>query len=115
MSPLKEITGGAPAAEGLSRQAGTDMVQGITLGSRSWQGVHRPQGADRRRRRQRQNNDAKSSSSISAAAKQNIDLFAVIYKSQSAGGQRHHDDDPGAKTVNSIEGIASEMSGSSSA
>ncbi len=117
MSPLKEITGGALGGQKDYRgKLGTDMVQGITLGLAELGKASNVRkalivvgdGND-------SNNDAAKSQLVELkkqAAKQNIDLFAVIYKSQiSLEGNVITTMIPGAKTVNSIEGIASEMSG----
>ncbi|MBA3393003.1 MAG: FHA domain-containing protein [Deltaproteobacteria bacterium] len=117
MSPLKEITGGALGGQKDYRgKIGTDMVQGITLGLAELSKASTVRkalivvgdGND-------SNNDAAKSQLADLkkqAQKQNIDLFAVIYKSSiSAEGNVITTMIPGAKTVNSIEGIASELSG----
>jgi len=116
MGPLKDITGGALGSQKDYRgKIGTDMVQGITLGLAELSKVSTVRkalivvgdGNDT-------NNDVAKAQLVDLkkqAAKQNIDLFAVIYKSQvSAEGNVITTMIPGAKTVNSIDGIASEMS-----
>jgi hypothetical protein len=115
MSPLKELTGGALGGQKDYRgKIGTDMVQGITLGIAELSKASTVRkalivvgdGNDT-------NNDlakAQLADLKKQAAKQNIDLFAVIYKSAvSMEGSVITTMIPTAKTVNSIEGIASEM------
>ena len=115
MSPLKELTGGALGGQKDYRgKIGTDMVQGITLGIAELSKASTVRkalivvgdGNDT-------NNDLAKSQLADLkrqAAKQNIDLFAVIYKSAvSMEGSVITTMIPTAKTVNSIEGIASEM------
>lgn len=115
MSPLKELTGAALGGQKDYRgKIGTDMVQGITLGIAELSKASTVRkalivvgdGNDT-------NNDQAKSQLADLkkqAAKQNIDLFAVIYKSAvSQEGNVITTMIPTAKTVNSIEGIASEM------
>jgi len=115
MSPLKELTGAALGGQKDYRgKIGTDMVQGITLGIAELSKASTVRkalivvgdGNDT-------NNDlakAQLADLKKQALKQNIDLFAVIYKSAvSVEGSVITTMIPTAKTVNSIEGIASEM------
>lgn len=115
MSPLKELTGAALGSQKDYRgKIGTDMVQGITLGIAELSKASTVRkalivvgdGNDT-------NNDLAKSQLKDLkdqARKQNIDLFAVIYKSAvSQEGNVITTMIPTAKTVNSIEGIASEM------
>jgi hypothetical protein len=117
MSPLKEITGGALGGQKDYRgKLGNDLVQGITLGLAELSKASTVRkalivvgdGTD-------SNNDAAKTQLAELkrqAGKQNIDVFAVIYKSNiSAEGNVITTMIPGAKTVNSIDGIASELSG----
>jgi Inner membrane component of T3SS, cytoplasmic domain len=116
MSPLKDLTGAALGGQKEYRgKIGTDMVQGITAGITELGKASTVRkalivvgdGNDT-------NNDlakAQLADLKKQALKQNIDLFAVIYKSAvSQEGSVITTMIPTAKTVNSIEGIASEMS-----
>jgi hypothetical protein len=115
MSPLKELTGAALGGQKDYRgKIGTDMVQGITLGIAELSKASTVRkalivvgdGNDT-------NNDLAKSQLADLkkqAGKQNVDMFAVIYKSAvSQEGAVITTMIPTAKTVNSIEGIASEM------
>ena len=115
MGDLKLITGAALGAEKDYRgKIGTDMVQGITMGLAELSKVSTARKAlitvgD--------GNDTNNETAKNAladlkkqAAKQNIQLFAIIYKSAvSSEGAVITTMIPGAKTVNSIDGIASEL------
>ena len=116
MGDLKGITGSALGSQKDYRgKIGTDLVQGITLGLAELSKVPTARkalivvgdGNDT-------NPDAARSQLVelkNQARNNNIDLFAVIYKSPlSPEGNVITTMIPGAKTVNSIDGIASEMS-----
>lgn len=115
MGPLNQITGGALGSQkDYAGKIGTDMVQGITMGIAELSKVSTVRkalivvgdGNDT-------NPDAAKAQLKelkNQARNQNIDLFAVIYKSAVSGDVNVITTMiPGAKTVNSIEGIASEM------
>ena len=115
MGPLDKITGGALGGQKDYRgKIGTDMVQGITMAMAELSKVTTDRkalivvgdGNDT-------NNDAAKTALAQLkkdAAKQNIQLFAVIYKSAvSVEGNVITTMIPTAKTVNSIDGIASEL------
>jgi hypothetical protein len=115
MGDLKNITGGALGGQKDYRgKIGTDMVQGITMGIAELSKVSTPRKAlivvgD--------GNDTNNETAKSAlaqlkkdAANAKINLFAIIYKSAvSSEGNVITTMIPGAKTVNSIDGIASEL------
>ncbi len=115
MGDLKNITGGALGGQKDYRgKIGTDMVQGISTGMAELSKVATARkalivvgdGNDT-------NNEAAKSQLADLkkqAAKQNVQLFAVIYKSAvSSEGNVVTTMIPGAKTVNSIDGIAAEL------
>jgi hypothetical protein len=115
MGDLKSITGGALGGQkDYHGKIGTDMVQGITMAVAELSKVSTARkalivvgdGNDT-------NNEAAKSQLKdlkSQAAKQNIQMFAIIYKSAvSSEGAVITTMIPGAKTVNSIDGIASEL------
>ena len=115
MGDLKLITGAALGTQKDYRgKIGTDMVQGITMGLAELSKVSTARkalitvgdGNDT-------NNEAAKVALADLkkqAAKQNIQLFAIIYKSAvSTEGAVITTMIPGAKTVNSIDGIASEL------
>jgi hypothetical protein len=116
MSPLKELTGAALGSQKDYRgKIGTDMVQGITLGIAELSKATTVRKAlivvgdghdTDNDRAKTQLKDLKDQ-----ARKQNIDLFAVLYRSAVSpeGYGVITTMIPTAKTVNSIEGIASEM------
>ena len=115
LGDLKEITGGALGTQkDYQDKLGTDMVQGITLGVAELSKASTVRKAlivigD--------GNDTNPDAAKAAlgdlkkqASKQNIDLFAVIYKSSvSLEGAAITAMIPNARTVNSVDGIASEM------
>ena len=115
MGDLKTITGGALGNQkDYHGKIGTDMVQGITMGVAELSKVATPRKAlivvgD--------GNDTNNETAKTAlaqlkkdAAKANISVFAIIYKSAvSSEGNVITTMIPGAKTVNSIDGIASEL------
>ncbi|HLL22612.1 MAG TPA: FHA domain-containing protein [Kofleriaceae bacterium] len=115
MSPLNQLTGAALGSQKDYRgKMGTDLVQGIT------QGIAELSRASTVRKALivlgdgNDTNDDLAKAQLadlkSQARKQNIDLFAVIYKSAiSKEGAVITTMIPTAKTVNSIDGIASEM------
>ena len=117
MSPLKELTGAALGSQKDYRgKIGTDMVQGITLGIAELSKATTSRKAlivvgdghdTDNERAKSQLKDLKDQ-----ARKQNIDLFAVLYRSAVSpeGYGVITTMIPTAKTVNSIEGIATEMS-----
>ncbi len=116
MSPLKEITGAALGSQKDYRgKIGTDMVQGITLGIAELSKASTVRKALIVVGDGHDTNDDAAKSQLAdlkkQAAKQNIDLFAVIYRSAVSmeGTGVITTMIPTAKTVNSIEGIASEM------
>lgn len=115
MGDLKNITGGALGGQKDYRgKIGTDMVQGITMALAELQKVSNPRkalivvgdGNDT-------NNEAAKTALAQLkkdAANAKINLFAIIYKSVVSGeGNVITTMIPGAKTVNSIDGIASEL------
>jgi hypothetical protein len=115
MGDLKNITGGALGGQKDYRgKIGTDMVQGITMGIAELSKVSTPRkalivvgdGNDT-------NNEAAKTALAQLkkdAANAKINLFAIIYKSAvSSEGNVITTMIPGAKTVNSIDGIASEL------
>jgi hypothetical protein len=115
MGPLDKITGGALGGQKDYRgKLGTDMVQGITMAMAELSKVTTDRkalivvgdGNDT-------NNEAAKGALAQLkkeAGKQNIQLFAVIYKSAvSSEGNVITTMIPTAKTVNSIDGIASEL------
>ena len=115
MGDLKLITGGALGGQKDYRgKIGTDMVQGITMGLAELSKVSTARkalivvgdGNDT-------NNEAAKTALADLkkqAGKQNIQMFAIIYKSAvSSEGAVITTMIPGAKTVNSIDGIASEL------
>jgi hypothetical protein len=115
MGDLKNITGGALGGQKDYRgKIGTDMVQGITMGIAELSKVSTPRKAlivvgD--------GNDTNNETAKSAlaqlkkdAANAKINLFAIIYKSAvSSEGNVITTMIPGAKPVNSIDGIAAEL------
>jgi len=115
MGDLKLITGGALGKQqDYKNKIGTDMVQGITMAMAELSKVSTARKAlivvgD--------GNDTNNEVAKSAladlkkqAAKLGIQLFAIIYKSAiSSEGAVITTMIPGAKTVNSIDGIASEL------
>jgi hypothetical protein len=116
MGDLKAITGGALGSQkDYSHKIGTDMVQGITMAMAELSKVStarkaliivgdgtdtNPEGA------KSQLKDLKEQ-----ARKQNIALFAIVYKSALTGDAPVVLTTmvPGAKTVSSIDGVASEL------
>jgi len=115
MGDLKNITGGALGGQKDYRgKIGTDMVQGVTMGIAELSKVSTPRkalivvgdGNDT-------NNEAAKTALAQLkkdAANAKINLFAIIYKSAvSSEGNVITTMIPGAKTVNSIDGIASEL------
>ncbi len=115
MGDLKAITGGALGNQKDYRgKIGTDMVQGITMGLAELSKVATARkalivvgdGNDT-------NNEAAKSALVQLkkdASKSNIQLFGIIYKSAvSSEGAVLTTMIPTAKTVNSIDGIASEL------
>lgn len=115
MGDLKLITGGALGGQkDYHGKIGTDMVQGITMGVAELSKVSTPRkalivvgdGNDT-------NNEAAKTALAQLkkdASKANINLFAIIYKGPvSTEGNVITTMIPGAKTVNSIDGIASEL------
>jgi hypothetical protein len=114
MGDLKAITGGALGGQkDYYRKIGTDMVQGITMGMAELSKVStarkalivvgdgtdtNPEGA------KSQLKDLKEQ-----ARKQNIQLFAIVYKLNPDTPVVLTTMIPGVKTVNSIDGIASEL------
>jgi hypothetical protein len=115
MSELKAITGAALGNQkDYQGKIGTDMVQGLTMGLAELTKVATPRkalivvgdGNDT-------NNEAAKSALAQLkkdAAKSNIQLFGIIYKSAvSSEGNVITTMIPTAKTVNSIDGIASEL------
>jgi len=118
MTELKNITGGALGAQkDYKDKIGTDMVSGITMGVAQLTNVTTARkalivvgdGTDT-------NPEAAKQQLVNLkkdALKQNIQMFAVIYKSAVSGDAPTVITTmiPGAKTVNSIDGIASEMDG----
>jgi hypothetical protein len=115
MGDLKNITGGALGGQkDYYGKIGTDMVQGITMAMAELSKVTTDRkalivvgdGNDT-------NNDAAKNQLAQLkkeAAKDNVQLFAVIYKSAvSAEGNVITTMIPNAKTVNSSDGIASEL------
>jgi hypothetical protein len=115
MGDLKNITGGALGSEKDYRgKIGTDMVQGITMAVAELSKVSTPRKAlivvgD--------GNDTSNETAKAAlaqlkkdAANAKINVFAIIYKSAvSSEGNVITTMIPGAKTVNSVDGIASEL------
>lgn len=115
MGDLKNITGAALGSQKDYRgKIGTDMVQGLTLGMSELSKVSTPRKAlivvgD--------GNDTSNETAKAAlaqlkkdAANAKINLFAIIYKSAvSSEGNVITTMIPGAKTVNSIDGIAAEL------
>ena len=112
--PACKITGGALGPEGLRGKIGTDMVQGITMAMAELSKVSTARKAlivvgD--------GNDTNNETAKTALAelkkqanKQNIQMFAIIYKSAvSSEGAVITTMIGNAKTVNSIDGIASEL------
>jgi hypothetical protein len=117
MGDLKLITGGALGSQkDYQNKIGTDMVQGITAGLAELSKVSTARkalivvgdGNDT-------NNDLAKTALADLkkqANKQNIQMFAVIYKDPiSSEGSVITTMIPGAKTVGSIDGIASELNG----
>lgn len=115
MGDLKNITGGALGGQkDYVGKIGTDMVTGITMAIAELQKVSNPRkalivvgdGNDT-------NNEAAKAQLAQLkkdAANAKINLFAIIYKSAvSSEGNVITTMIPGAKTVNSIDGIASEL------
>jgi hypothetical protein len=115
MGELKNITGGALGSQKDYRgKIGTDMVQGITTGMAELSKVTTARKALIVVGDGNDTNNETAKSSLAQmkkeAAKQNIQLFAVIYKSAvSTEGNVITTMIPTAKTVNSIDGIASEL------
>ena len=116
MSPLKELTGSALGSQKDYRgKIGTDMVQGITLGIAELSKATTVRKALILVGDGHDTNDEAAKAQLAdlkkQAAKQNIDLFAVLYRSQvsqeGTGPITSMIATP--KTVNSIDGIASEM------
>jgi hypothetical protein len=115
MTDLKNITGAALGSQCDYRgKIGTDMVQGITMAMAELSKVSTARkalivvgdGNDTNNEAAKgQLKDLKDQ-----ARKQKVDLFAIIYKSAvSSEGAVITTMIPGAKTVNSIDGIASEL------
>jgi hypothetical protein len=115
MGELKLVTGAALGNQkDYAGKLGTDMVQGITMAVAELSKVATPRkalivvgdGNDT-------NNEAAKTALAQLkkdASKANISLFAIIYKSAvSSEGAVITTMIPGAKTVNSIDGIASEL------
>lgn len=115
MGDLKAITGAALGAQkDYKGKIGTDMVQGITMGLAELSKVATARkalivvgdGNDT-------NNEAAKSALVQLkkdATKANIQVFGIIYKSPvSSEGQVLSTMIPTVKTVNSIDGIASEL------
>lgn len=115
MGDLKNITGGALGSQkDYTGKIGTDMVTGITMAIAELQKVSNPRkalivigdGNDT-------NNEAAKSQLAQLkkdAANAKINLFAIIYKSVVSGeGNVITTMIPNAKTVNSIDGIATEL------
>jgi hypothetical protein len=117
MGDLKLITGGALGKqEDYKNKIGTDMVQGISMALAELSKVSTARkalivvgdGNDT-------NNDVAKvelADYKKQAVKQGVQLFAIIYKSAiSTDGAVITTMIPGAKTVNSVDGIASELNG----
>jgi hypothetical protein len=118
MTELKSITGGALGAQkDYKDKIGTDLVSGITAGVAQLSNVMTARkalivvgdGTDT-------NPEAAKQQLVTLkkqALQQNIQMFAVIYKSEVSGDAPTVITTmiPGAKTVNSVDGIASEMDG----
>ncbi len=117
MGDLKLITGGALGSQkDYHGKIGTDMVQGITLGLAELSKVSTARKALIVVGDGNDTNNEVAKSALAElkkqAGKQNIQLFAVIYKSSiSSEGNVITTLIPTAKTVGSIDGIAAELNG----
>ena len=117
MGDLKLITGGALGSQkDYRRKLGTDMVQGITLGLSELSKVSTARKALIVVGDGNDTNNETAKSQLAdlkkQASAQGIQLFAIIYKSAvSTEGSVITTMIGNAKTVNSIEGISSELSG----
>jgi hypothetical protein len=115
MGDLKLITGGALGSQkDYNRKLGTDMVQGLTMAMAELSKVSTARKALIVVGDGNDTNPEAAKSQLKdlkeQARKQNIQLFAIIYKSAlSSEGAVITTMIPGAKTVNSIDGIASEL------
>ena len=115
MGDLKNITGGALGGQKDYRgKIGTDMVQGITMGITELQKVSNPRKALIVVGDGNDTNNEVAKGALAQlkkdAANAKINLFAIIYKSAvSSEGNVITTMIPGAKTVNSVDGIASEL------
>ena len=117
MGDLKNVSGGALGGQkDYYRKIGTDMVQGITMGLAE---LHNAVTARKALIVVGDGNDTNNEAAkrqlveLKKQAKaDNIDMFAIIYKDEvSDPGNVITALIPTAKTVNSIDGIASEMDG----
>jgi hypothetical protein len=116
MGELKLITGAALGSQqDYKRMLGTDMVQGVSTGIAMLKEVTAARKALIVVGDGNDTNPAAAKGQLAQlkkdAVKQNIQTFAVIYKSDVSDKERNDITSmiPTAKTVNSIEGIASEM------
>jgi hypothetical protein len=115
MGDLKLITGAALGNQkDYHGKIGTDMVQGLTMGVAELSKVSTSRKALIVVGDGNDTNNESAKNSLAdlkkLASKQNIQLFGIIYKSAvSSEGAVITTMIPGAKTVNSIDGIASEL------